>query len=450
MDDPTRTEETPRLLGQWPATAIVAGTMLGVGIFIGPPQVAAAAGGYVPFFALWIAGGVAALCGALSLAELSAMVPRDGGHYVFLRRAYGPAVGFAAGWLETLAVMPGSIGAVALALGTFQVPVLFGARAGSHPLVIGTVVVLALTAINWLGIVISGRTQMILTTTPVVVLFVLAVVLLAIGVGPARGAAGHTSTPTAGGLAAAYLPVFFAYAGWDGAIYVGGEVKHPGRNLPRALIVGTVLVTVLYATLGAFYLRVFTMDGLAAAGEAGSAAAAALFGRPGVVFVTGLILVAVLGSLNAQVLQGSRISFAMALDRELPRSFARLDAKRKTPSLALWAQAAWTIALMATNRVDQLVEYASAAMLIAGSLSAMSVVVLRRRDPDAPRPYRTWLYPLPPVLFALSSLVVLAILGRQGDPSVLLAIGWFVGAFAFYRLVLGRRRANAGPTERGR
>src|SRR5262245_21020615 len=164
MDEPGHTEETPRLLGPWPAAAIVAGTMLGVGIYIGPPQVAAAAGGIVPFFAMWIAGGVAALCGALSVAELSAMVPKDGGHYVFLRRAYGGGVGFAAGWLETLAVMPGSIGAIALALGTFQVPVLFGDRA-NHPFLVATAVVLALTTINWLGIVVSGRVQLLLTLT---------------------------------------------------------------------------------------------------------------------------------------------------------------------------------------------------------------------------------------------------------------------------------------------
>jgi APA family basic amino acid/polyamine antiporter len=417
--------------------------MLGVGIFIGPPQVAGEVGGAVPFLLLWAAGGMAALCGALSVAELSAMTPKDGGHYVFLRRAYGPAAGFAAGWLETLAVMPGSIGAVALALGTFQLPVLFGERAAAPfvvaglaipaPFVWGTLVVVALTALNHLGIVISGRTQMALTTTPVVVLFAAALVVLAYGAGTPLSA---PAAPREGAsLAAAYLPVFFAYAGWDGAIYIGGEVKDPGRSLPRSLIGGTLAVTVLYLVLCAFFLRVFTLDGLAAAGEAGSAAAEALFGRVGVLAITSLIVAGVVGSINAQVLQGSRISYAMALDGEMPRAFARLDPKRKTPAVALWAQAAWTIALMATQRVDQLVTYASTAMLIAGSLSVMSVVVLRRREPDAPRPYRTWLYPAPPVLFAVSNFVVLAILARRADPSVLLAIGWFVGAFVLYRVV---------------
>ncbi len=442
--------ETRRLLGPLPATAIVAGTMLGVGIYIGPPQVAGQVGGHLAFFVLWALGGLAALCGALSVAELSAMVPRDGGHYVFLRRAYGPAVGFAAGWLETLAVMPGSIGAVALALATFQLPVLFGARVAEPfliagveipaQLVWGTIVVLALTTINHLGIVLTGRTQMLLTTTPIVVLLFVTLAILITGSGTPRGPS-EPFTREAGGLAAAYLPVFFAYAGWDGAIYIGGEVKEPGRNLPRALIVGTVVVTSLYLVMCAGYLTIFTLDGLAASGEAGSAASAELFGRTGTLAITTLILVGVLGSLNAQVLQGSRISYAMALDRELPDAFARLDPRRKTPVVALWAQAAYTIVLMVTLRgqVDQLVAYASTAMLIAGSLSVLSVVVLRRREPDAPRPYRTWLYPLPPVLFFVSSLVVLTILARQGDLSVLLAIGWFVGAFVVYQLVRRKR-----------
>jgi APA family basic amino acid/polyamine antiporter len=280
---------------------------------------------------------------------------------------------------------------------------------------------------------------MALTTTPVVVLFVTAVVLLATGAATPHGAAPAMAREEAS-VAAAYLPVFFAYAGWDGTIYIGGEVKEPGRNLPRSLIVGTLAVTALYLVVCAFFLRVFTLDGLAGAGEAGSAAAAALFGRTGVLAITGLIVAGVLGSLNAQVLQGSRISYAMGLDGEMPRAFAWLDPRRRTPAVALWAQAAWTIALMSTKRVDQLVTYASAAMLVTGSLSVLAVVVLRRREPAAPRPYRTWLYPLPPILFALSSAIVLAILAGRGDPSVLLAIGWFVAAFVVYRTLIAPRR----------
>jgi APA family basic amino acid/polyamine antiporter len=447
-DEPTPTTETPRLLGRWPATAIVAGTMLGVGIFIGPPEVAANVDGVAVFYLLWLAGGVAALCGALSVAELAAMVPADGGHYVYLRRAYGPGVAFAAGWLEILAVMPGSIGAVALALGTFQLPALFGEQL-AEPVTLGgleipqalvwaTVVVLVLTAINHVGIVVSGRTQVVLTATPVVVLFVAAAAVFAAGAGEPRAA---EASRAGSNVAAAYLPVFFAYSGWDGATYVAGEVKEPGRTLPIALVGGAALVTLLYLAMCAGYLSVFTLDGLAASGEAGSAAAGALFGRTGAVCATALVGAGVLGSLNAQVLQGSRISYAMALDGELPGAFARLHATRRTPAVALWAQAAWTVALMASQGVEQLVAYASTAMLIAGSLSVASVVVLRRREPAAPRPYRTALYPLPPVLFCLSSAVVLVILTAQGNDSVLLAAGWFVVALALYH-VAARFRAR--------
>jgi APA family basic amino acid/polyamine antiporter len=428
--------------------------MLGVGIYIGPPQVAANVDSIAAFLLLWLAGGVAALCGALSVAELSAMVPQDGGHYVYLRRAYGPGVAFASGWLEILAVMPGSIGAIALALATFQLPTLFGERLSApialgglefpQAFVWGTVIVVALTAINHLGIVLSGRTQLVLTATPILVLFAAMAVLVVVGVGAPRGAPGGVE---GAGLAAAYLPVFFAYSGWDGATYVGGEVRDPGRNLPFALVGGALIVTLLYLTMCAGYLSVFTLDALAASGEAGSAAAAELFGHRGVAAVTALIGVGVLGSLNAQVLQGSRISFAMGLDGELPSAFARLDERRRTPALALWAQAAWTVVLMATQRVDELVTYASTAMLIAGSLSVASVMILRRREPDAPRPYRTLWYPLPPILFCASSALVLGILASQGDRSVLLAIGWFVGALVVYRLKRDLPRRTRSNTE---
>lgn len=451
MADAPDTLETPRLLGAWPATAVVAGTMLGVGIYIGPPQVAAKAGSAAAFFALWIAGGLAALCGALSVAELSAMVPRNGGHYLYLKRAYSPGVGFAAGWLEALAVMPGSIGAVALATAQFQMPVLLGDWASRPvpvfgvgvpaPFLLGTLIVLVFTAINHVGVVISGRAQLLLTFVPVAVLFVVTIAILALDLEAAPREAVPAGTAV-GMLALAYLPVHFAYAGWDGAIYVAGEVKDPSRVLPRALLGGTIAVTTLYAVLCAGYVSVLGMSDLAGAGEAGSAVAGALFGGAGVGVMTALIATGVLGSLNAQVLAGSRITFAMAREGQLPRVLGRLHPLHGTPALALWAQAAWTILLMALGGVDQLVTYATTAMLIVGALSVAAVAVLRRREPDLPRPYRVPLYPLPLVAFCAASLLVLGVLSAQGDVSVLISIGWFVAALVVHRLARVRRAAN--------
>lgn len=435
-------------IGLWPATALVVGPMLGVGIFIGPPQVASHVGSPVAFMLLWIAGGLTALCGALTVAELGAMLPRSGGHYVFLRRAYGARISSAAGWLQVLAVFPGSIAAVALALGTYQLPVLFGPKV-QEPLllggvalpsnfVIGTLLVILLTAINHFGLIVSGRVQIALTALPTLALFASAIAVIAIG-GAAPDAGVAPAATTAAGLAAGYLPVYFAYAGWDGGIYVGGEIRDSGRTLPRALLTGTLLVTVLYLVLCAGFLTVYSISGLARTGEAGSAVAGELFGRPGLLGITALIAIAMLGSLNGIVLTGSRIAWAMAHDGELPRCAARLHPAYASPVWSLWLQAGWTIVLMAIGRVDELLAYATAAMLVTGSMTALAVFVLRRREPDLHRPYRTLGYPFTPALFIVSSIVVLAILGWRGDPSVLATVGWFVLALATYSLIEWRR-----------
>lgn len=418
--------------------------MLGVGIFIGPPQMAAISGSRTLFLLLWLGGGITALCGALSVAELSALLPHNGGHYVYLRRVYGSGIGFAAGWLEGLAVFPGSIGTLALAVGTFQLPSLFGPSV-LEPLVVGPVsipapllwgsaIVIAFTGLNHLGIVLSGRVQTVLTAVPVLLFFAGAVWILAAGRHASLADVPEPDALRTMNLAAAYLPVYFAYAGWEGAIYVAGEIKNPGRNLPRALIIGTSMVTVLYLVLSAGFATMFTLGQLSTVGEAGSAAAGQLFGRTGTVAMTGVILVGLLGSLNAQVLTGSRITSAMAVDGEFPRKVGRLSERFGTPVFALWLQAAWTIVLMALQRVDQLIAYATTAMLIIGVLSVLSVGILRHRDPQAERPYRTLFYPVTPVLYCVSSVVVLAILIRQADVSVLLAVAWFVLALVVHRV----------------
>ena len=439
-----------RLIGLGHATAVVAGTMLGVGIYIGPPQVASLIGSWPAFMALWLGGGLVALCGALSVAELSAMVPKNGGHYLYMKRAYSPGIGFATGWLEALAVMPGSIGAVALATANFQLPVLIGSAASGDlspfgfkiavPFLWATAAVVFFTLINHIGVVVSGRTQLVLTATPLLVLFVATVAVVAT-VGLTAPSA-PASVLTGSALALAYLPIHFAYGGWDGSIYVAGEVRDPGKALPRSLILGTIAVTSLYAVLCIGYLALLGMEDLARTGEAGSALASKLFGPLGLLAMTALITSGVLGSLNAQVLEGSRIAFAMARDGQLPAAIGRLSGKTRTPATALWIQAIWTILLMAVGGVNQLVTYATTAMLIVGTLSVGAVAVLRKREPDLPRPYRVPFYPVPLVAFCAGSVLVLAVLTIQGDISVLVSVGWFVLALLVHRLI-GVRSAHS-------
>lgn len=448
---------TPRSdhrLGLWPALAVVAGSMLGIGIFISPPEVAADISGPGYFLLIWALGGFAALCGALSVAELGAMLPQAGGDYPYLRLAYGPGVAFSAGWLQLLATFPGSLAAMAVGVATYQLPVLagegfaeaiqLGPLTMEAPAFWAAVIVIVLTAVNHVGVLVSGRAQILLTSAPLVVLLLASVLLVGgVGVGQIAEWADHGvvhPAPSVAQWARAYLPVYFAYSGWNAAIYIGGEIRNPGKNLPRAVIGGTSLVVVLYLVLCGGYLSLFPPSELAAVGEAGTAAAREIFGAAGVIGVTTLILLAMLGSINGTVLTGSRIAFAMAEGGDCVESASRLHPRFGTPVVALWGQAGLALLLIATQTFAQLMDYASCAMLITGTLTVLSVMILRRRLPDLERPYRLHLFPVAPVLYAISSLVVVVVLLVDLDPSVFLSVGWFALALLFHAVVLRRRK----------
>jgi len=434
-----------------PALALVAGSMLGIGIFIAPPVVAAQLDHPGTFLAMWLVGGLSALFGALAVAELGAMMPRAGGDYPYLRLAYGPGIAFGVGWLQLLAIFPGSLATMAVGTATFQLPVVLGSyyefplQLGVEPTVFWAfVIIISLTALNHIGVVLSGRFQVVLTGIPVVVLLAAGLgVLIFEGIdGGAWESPGPISMPGLSAASLAFLPIYFAYSGWNAAIFVGGEIRNPARNLPRALVGGTLGVTALYFILCVGFLAVFPMADLANVGEAGTAAAGTLFGRIGELGVTTLIVLAMLGSINGSVLTGSRIAYSMARHGHCPRSAGQLHRRFRTPVVALWMQAAWALVLVLSQSFEQLMYYTSAAMLITGTLTVMAVVVLRRKMPDTKRPYRAWGYPVTPLLYAVSSLVVLAVLASNLDPSVFLVVGWFVGALIVHHVFL-RARAPA-------
>ncbi len=443
-----------RALGALPAMALVAGSMLGIGIFIAPPVVASQLDRPGAFLVMWMVGGLSALCGALSVAELGSMMPTAGGDYPYLRRAYGPGLAYAAGWLQLLAIFPGSLAAMAVGTAKFQFPIVLGESydvTGMLGIPVdpamfwAVLIVVTLTALNHIGVVLSGRFQVALTGIPVAILVVASVaVLLSTGHEGAWAGAQPQSweLPGISAIALAFLPVYFAYSGWNAAIFVGGEIRNPGKNLPRALVGGTLGVTVLYFMLCVGFLTVFSMDDLANTGEAGTAAARSLFGGLGVFVVTTLILLAMLGSINGTVITGSRIGYAMAQDGQCVKQAGKLS-RFGTPAAALWMQAAWTVVLMMSQQFEQLVNYTSAAMLITGTMTVMAVLILRRKLPDVQRPYRTWGYPVTPLLYAGSSVFVLVMLAKDLDPSVFLGMGWFLAAWAFHRWVIAPRSAKA-------
>ncbi|MBN2497152.1 MAG: APC family permease [Deltaproteobacteria bacterium] len=434
----------------------MAGSMLGIGIFLAPPIVARHVDSSWLFIAIWLFGGLTALGGAVACGELAALFPQNGGDYVFQRKAFGPSVAFASGWVLLGAVFAGSIAAISAGLCTFQLPVLLGvesARLTSPLFELGPLhpsaaqlaaigLVLVLTAVNALGARMSAGLQAAATLLPIILL--VAGVVWALGF--AEPASVSEVAPPAGGvtlagLVAAYLPIYFAYSGWNGVIYMSGEVREPRRIIPRSLLIGTLVVTGLYALLCLGFLDLLGLDGLRGTGEAGSASARAAAGSTAELLVTACVAVALLASLNGSVLGSSRVAFAMARGGAFWARAGKLDA-RHVPGWALWLQAGWVSVLVLSESFEQILELVSMAMVICGSLTVGALFVLRMRQPQLVRPYRAWGYPVLPAIYLASNAVVIVVMvGRifTFEPDALyplMGLGIMLITYALHRFRL--------------
>jgi APA family basic amino acid/polyamine antiporter len=458
--------DTPRVIGSLQGFAIVAGTMLGIGIFIAPPAAAAQVSSPWAFLMVWAVAGLIALAGAVACGELAALMPRAGGDYVFQREAYGPSIAFASGWVLFAAIFAGSIAAIAVAFCEYQLPVFLQAAGipwdpkapmlevagvtvkGTQVVALG--LVLLFTIVNAVSTRLAAWTQSALTLVPVFCLAGLAV--YGIVVGPPEGAitlpsTAYASTPlTLDGLVTAYMVVYFAYSGWNAIIYVGGEVRDPARTLPRSLISGTLAVTALYLLMCVAFVRVLGMEGLSASGEAGTATASALAGHAGKILITALIAIALLSTLNANILQGARVAYAMGRSGAAISDVGKLSRTSQVPVAALVLQVGIASIVVVTGRFEQILQMVSLAMVITGSLTVGAVFVLRWRRPELARPYRATWYPVLPALYLVSSGVVLVVMLKRAfsdEPGAwypLLGLGILAIAFAAHRFWVTRRR----------
>ncbi|MFH2010238.1 MAG: amino acid permease [bacterium] len=407
-------------LGLLAAVAVVLGNIVGVMVFLTP----AIAAKHLPwdswYLAAWAVGGAVALLGALALGELGAMMPEAGGDYIFIREAYGERTAFLSGWTSVVITFPGSIAAMAVGLCFYQGPALLGGwvRAPLFTLtfgdwyytlsgaqLLGLGVILLLTTVNHLGLKLTGWVQTAITATPLLLLLTAGVAALFVA-SPA-GALPKVSTANMSpwlGLWPAIVPIFFAYAGWNVTTYIGGEIREPGRNIPRSLIIGTALAVVVYLVVNWVFLQGVPAASMTKVPFVPAVAVSRLFGGWAGSVLTLVIALAVLGSLNATVLAGARISYAMA-GHGLAFGFLRNRSDRfTTPAAALWIQAAVAAALVLTGRFDQLVKYVVAVMLVFSSIAVAAVIVLRFRRPELDRPYRAWGYPATPIAYVLFSI----------------------------------------------
>ncbi len=404
------------LLGVAPATALVIANMVGTGVFTTTGVVLPLVGSPLGVLAIWAASGLLALCGAAAYAELGAMMPRAGGEYVYLTRAFHPAVGFMAGWVALLVGFAAPTAAGALAFGRYlhaalpaipQQPAAFAliaaltaahmahVRFGALVQTAVTGLVLALIATFVVGAAVAGHGDMANLASSV----------------PTSGAASR-----AGGIALALVYVGYAYFGWNAIAYVAGEVRDPGRTLPRALVAGTGLVTVLYLALNFVFVWAAPAPALAGRVEVAHVAAEALFGGRAAALLSALVAMAVAGCVGAMLMAGPRILVAMAEDGLFLRALARRTAGgAPTAAVALQGVIAAAIALWVP--FDRILVYVGFTLNLTAGGAVAAVFVLRRRAPDAPRPHRALGWPASGLLFLglITAMTVFAIRDRPRE-----------------------------------
>jgi basic amino acid/polyamine antiporter, APA family len=471
-------EPLRRHLRLFDATTLVAGSMIGSAIFFALPFMAQRVATPGILLGLWVFGGLFTVVGAISCAELAAMFPHAGGQYVYLREAYNGFFGFLFGWTQFFVIQSGFIAAVAIAfakgLGAFvpqlgEQNILFSLplplESGGKPLqyqlnsaqLVACGVIGVLTFVNWLGVRQGALVQNLFTVLKAAALVALIVAGLAHfrslehfrpWLEPVTGQKAVTAG-FAAGLAVALSKALFAYDGWNTVTFVAEEVDDAPRNLPRALLLGSLVVTVLYLLTNAAYFAVLPVSEIAGVEEnrVAQLVATTVFGPVGSTLVTVAILVSTFGCANGLLLGGARVNYAMAREGLFFRHCATLGANR-TPTNALFYLAAWSMVLAITGSYDNLLTYTIFASVAFGGLMVAGVYVMRVKRPEMPRPYRCWGYPVTPAVYLLICVPFLVNV-IQGDPSsTLIGAGLVVSGIPFYwvwKRRMGKSNSQGNP-----
>ena len=412
----------PRRLGLFATAAFVVGNIIGSGIFRVPSAVAADAGSVGAALAVWILGGVVTTCGALAMAELAAMLPRSGGLYVYLREAFGPAAAFVFGW-TALFLTPAGTAGVALVFAQYVGTLVPLGALGERAVAAAAVSVLGIAAYRSTrgGAAIQGA------ATLAKLLGIVVLVALAFALGDGRaGAFGAgappAGTPAGGGILLALVAALWSFNGFQDMLNVAGEVRDPGRALPRALVLGMAAVVLVYLAANLAYLWVLPFAELRASPVVASAMAARVLGSAGAALVSALVIVSTFGTLNGIVVTMPRFFYAMAADGLLFAPLARVHPRFGTPHVAILAYTLCALLLVWFRSFEQL----SAAFVLGlwpfSAAAAAAVLVLRRTRPDLPRPYRTPGYPFVPLVFVAGVALVLGNAILERPASTLLGI----------------------------
>lgn len=447
-----------RKLGALDGAAIVVSNVIGGGIFIVPAIVAELAPDPWAMLGVWLVGGALAFAGAMAYAELAALRPRAGGEYVYLREAYGPLMGFLSGWTSFVAGFSGAMAASAVGIAgilgrlipaagdttpIFSLSLPFVSLTFSPQAAVALAAIVGLSAIHSAGLGPGRVVHNLLAGAKVSAL--IAVVALGFSIG--RGNVAHYAggEPIVfGNWVFALVPVLFSYSGWNAAAYVSEEIRSPERNVPKSLLIGTVVVVLLYLSLNMVYLYAIPVAEFPnLATRIGDVAVERLFGPGAGGAWAAASIVMIAASISAMVLAGPRVYYAMARDGLFFDAVARVHPRFRTPTVAIAAQAAWSGILVLTGTFAELIEYTGFAVVLFAGIAVFAVFVLRWKHPLEPRPFRAWGYPFAPLFFAATSFLIVVNALRENLATAgagLLVIGLGIPVF-FWMRIRGRKRS---------
>ena len=397
--------ELKRDLNLLDSTMINVGTIIGSGIFLVPTTIAQYLDASFWVILVWIIGGVITLFGALSMAELGAAMPRAGGQFVYLKKAYGEIWGYLYGWATFAVINTAAIAAITVAFATY-----LGYFVDLTALEIKVVAILSiaiLTTINYFGVKSGARTQNAFTFVKVAAILGLIVVSFLLKGGSSQNfvpvLSDNTFTSLIGPFGLAMVAVLWSYDGWIHVTYVAGEIQKPQRNIPLSLLFSTLIVLGIYLMINLAYIYVLSLDKMAGSELVAADTAAAMLGRAGASLITVAVLVSTFGAANGFILAGARIYYAMAKEGVFFAPVAKVHPEYRTPAVSLIVQGAWSSLLVLSGTFNDLITYVVFASWIFYAMSCSAVLVLRKKAKDLDRPYKAWGYPITPLIFILFS-----------------------------------------------
>ena len=442
-------DELKRVLGPWAAASIVVGTVIGSGIFLVPKTMIASVGSVRVVFVVWIVGGLLSLAGALSYAELAAAIPEAGGEYAFLREAYGPMWGFLYSWTQMWVAKSGSIATLAtgffLYLANFfppldtvfySIPLPIGPHGGPLDIrygqLLAIVLIVLLAWLNYYGVKLGGNVQV--AVTAVKVALIAAIILAGLLLGHAHAPAPASVAPlTFSGFIAALVAALWAYDGWNNVSMVSSEVRRPQRNLPLALIGGTLGVIGIYLFANAAYFHVLTPAEVAGGTRVAADMMGKVMGAIGANAVSLAAMISIFAALNGSILSGARVPYAAARQGYFFAFVGRVHPQHRTPGGSILLLSAWSALLVLSGRYDDLFNLVIFASWILYGMTAAAVIVLRYKKPALERPYRTLGYPTVPALFILAAAILLVSTAFDRPRESFMGIALILAGLPFYR-----------------